>query len=135
MLESEGVGFGEGDEKVTVLAYADDLVFLSDSWNGMSKNLAILAAYCNLTGLKVNTSKCHSFMIAGGKRKANRINNCPLWTMGGEALHIVGPEETVDYLGASVNPWLGPRPADITQAIKTFGFEIAKAKLKPSQRR
>jgi len=51
MLESEGVGFGKGSEKVTVLAYADDLVFLSDLWIGMSRNLAILEAFGNLTGL------------------------------------------------------------------------------------
>jgi len=46
-LESEGVGFGKGCGKVTVLAYADDLVFLSDSWIGMSRNLAILEAFGN----------------------------------------------------------------------------------------
>jgi len=31
MLESKGVGFGRGVDKVMVLTYADDLVFLSDS--------------------------------------------------------------------------------------------------------
>lgn len=31
MLEERGVGFGQGTGKVTVLAYADDLVLLSNS--------------------------------------------------------------------------------------------------------
>jgi len=76
MLETKGVGFGDGECKVTVLAYADDLVFLSDSWSGMSRNLAILEAFCDITGLRVNTSKCHGFLLAKGKRSVTKINNC-----------------------------------------------------------
>lgn len=63
---------------MTAPAYADDLVYLSDSWHGMGRNLAILEAFCNLTGLKVNTAKCHGFMISVGRRSAN---NCSPWTL------------------------------------------------------
>ena len=49
-LEETSVGFGSGGSKVTVLAYADDLVMFSDSWEGMTKNMSILEAFCNLTG-------------------------------------------------------------------------------------
>ncbi|KAJ3581332.1 hypothetical protein NHX12_016765, partial [Muraenolepis orangiensis] len=61
-LQEVGEGFDMGDEKLTVMAYADDLVLLSNSWSGMSKNMAVLEAFCNLTGLRVNTRKCHGFM-------------------------------------------------------------------------
>jgi len=40
----------------------------------------------------------------------------------------------VKYLGVAINPWLGPRPSDIMDRIESLGAEIAKAKLKPSQR-
>jgi len=47
---------------------------------------------------------------------------------------MVGPGETVNYLGAAFDPWLGPRPADIVKEIEAFGVDIARAELKPSQR-
>ena len=134
MLEAKGVGFGQGEGRVTVLAYADDLVMLSDSWDGMCKNMGILEAFCNLTGLKVNTTKCHGFFAAGGRRTANKFNNCPPWTLGGANIHMVGPGETVDYLGLSFDPWKGPRQPDIATLVDDLGQKISQARLKPSQR-
>lgn len=57
-LEEIGKGFEYGnDKKISVLAYADDLVMVSDSWDGMNWNLAILNTFANLTGLRVNPDK------------------------------------------------------------------------------
>ncbi|NXT36369.1 PO21 protein, partial [Pelecanoides urinatrix] len=39
-------------EKVTTLAFADDLVLLSDSLDGMQKNINIFEVLCELTGLR-----------------------------------------------------------------------------------
>ena len=36
-LESRGKGFGKDENSVSVLAYADNLVLLTDSWDGMSR--------------------------------------------------------------------------------------------------
>ncbi|GLD64747.1 uncharacterized protein AKAME5_002927600 [Lates japonicus] len=66
MLEDKGVGFKVGDQSLTALAFADDLVLLSDSWKGMERNLQILEIFSGLTGLKVNLSKCHGFMLDKG---------------------------------------------------------------------
>ncbi|NXU78894.1 PO21 protein, partial [Oreotrochilus melanogaster] len=56
-LESEGEGFHHGGSKVTAMAFADDLVQLSDSWEGMCHNINILEAFCNLTGLSTKGEK------------------------------------------------------------------------------
>ncbi|NXR05488.1 PO21 protein, partial [Sagittarius serpentarius] len=51
-LEEEGSGYQHGSERITCMAFADDLVLLSGSWDGMRANIKILEAFCDLTGLK-----------------------------------------------------------------------------------
>lgn len=62
-LERLGAGFMALSMSVTSLVFVDDLMLLSDSWDGMFRNLAILERFCNTTGLKVNPSKCHELVI------------------------------------------------------------------------
>ncbi|NWV39233.1 PO21 protein, partial [Grantiella picta] len=56
-LEKKGKGFHQGDHMITAMAFADDLVLLSDSWEGMKKNIKILEKFCDLTGLKTQGEK------------------------------------------------------------------------------
>ncbi|NWZ01398.1 PO21 protein, partial [Loxia curvirostra] len=56
-LESEGCGFKHGGWKVTAMAFADDLVLLSDSWDGTQRNIKILETFCQLTGLCTHGEK------------------------------------------------------------------------------
>ncbi|NXY51857.1 PO21 protein, partial [Ceuthmochares aereus] len=51
-LEQKGSGFSHCSKNVTSLASADYLVLLSESWEGMQKNIKILDAFCSATGLK-----------------------------------------------------------------------------------
>jgi hypothetical protein len=133
-LENFGEGYGSAGNRLSVLAYADDLVLLSDSWDGMYKNIGILEAFCGLSGLKVNSAKCHGFFVAGGTKTAGRINNCPPWKLGGAEIHMIGPKESVRYLGVDINPWKGFRKPDMVGELEAFGSRIAGAPLKPSQK-
>ncbi|NXH69166.1 PO21 protein, partial [Hydrobates tethys] len=56
-LEEDGFGFQHCSKNITTLAFADDLVLLSESWDGMQKNIEILEVFCNLTGLKTQGEK------------------------------------------------------------------------------
>ncbi|NXU41051.1 PO21 protein, partial [Drymodes brunneopygia] len=56
-LEQRGKGFHHSGMNITAMAFADDLVLLSDSWEGMVNNIEILEAFCNLTGLKTQGEK------------------------------------------------------------------------------
>ncbi|NXL26703.1 PO21 protein, partial [Setophaga kirtlandii] len=56
-LESEGQGFQHGSLRITAMAFADDLVLLSDSWDGMCCNVKILETFCELTGLRTQGEK------------------------------------------------------------------------------
>ncbi|NXR52823.1 PO21 protein, partial [Hippolais icterina] len=56
-LEAEGKGFHHGGFQVMAMAFADDLVLLSDSWDGMRHNIKILETFCELTGLQTQGEK------------------------------------------------------------------------------
>ena len=51
---------------MSVLAFVDDLVVVSDSWQGMAANLEILEDFCRFSGLRVQPTKCHGFQHALG---------------------------------------------------------------------
>ncbi|KAK7881408.1 hypothetical protein WMY93_029817 [Mugilogobius chulae] len=91
----KGVEFGE-DSTVTSLAYADDLVLLSDGWDGMARNLAIVEAFSRL--------KCH-------------LNNCGGWELGGQPIRQVGHGEHVKYLGVLFEPTKGVCSPDALVAL------------------
>ncbi|NXC88006.1 PO21 protein, partial [Cercotrichas coryphoeus] len=56
-LEAKGHGFKHEGFKLTAMAFADDLVLLSDSWEGMCGNIKILERFCTLTGLQTKGEK------------------------------------------------------------------------------
>ncbi|NXJ52067.1 PO21 protein, partial [Spizaetus tyrannus] len=56
-LKEEGNGFQHCSNLITTMAFADDLVLLSGSWDRMQKNIKILEVFCGLTGLKTQGEK------------------------------------------------------------------------------
>ncbi|NXV11204.1 PO21 protein, partial [Cepphus grylle] len=52
-LEEEGDGFHHCLRSATTTTFADGLVLLSGSWEGMQKNISIVEVFCDLTGLKI----------------------------------------------------------------------------------
>lgn len=60
-LEQISKGFHWGGLKITAMAFADNLVLLSDSWEGMQVNIKILETFCKHTGLKTQREKCCGF--------------------------------------------------------------------------
>jgi len=129
-LENEGRGFVTDSEPITAMAFADDLVILSSSLEGMSHNLAILERFSELTGMQVQPGKCHSFFIdASGGSVA--INNCPPWRLAGRPIHMIGPTESVRYLGIEVNPWRGIFSRDWVAQAKNCTQVIGSAPLDP----
>ena len=91
---------------VTAMAFADDLVLLSDSWENMKQNIKKLETFCNLTGLKTLGEECHDFCIKQTKDSSS-INNCTAWTLTGTALNMTSPGISEKYLGLQIDPWIG----------------------------
>ena len=132
-LEEIGEGYNFEGRKVTTLAFADDLVLMSDSWAGMQHNINIVEAFCRLAGLRVQPKKCHGFMVRRGDA-AFTINNCQEWAIGGEKMHLIDPDKTEKYLGMKVNPWLGVAKPEREGQMAEWIKRIGNSALKPSQK-
>lgn len=128
-LEESDSGLVWEDQKVSTLAFADDLVLLSGSVMGMGRSLRILESFCQLTGLRVQPKKCHGFFLNKGV-----VNDCQPWEIGGTPLHMIDPGETVRYLGVEVGPQRGIVAPDLAPQLQEWIARIKKAPLKPSQR-
>lgn len=134
LLDEEGEGYNlEGGTSISALAYADDLVLMSDSWSGMKRNLDLLGAFSAMVGLRANPEKCHGFLISR-RNNIPTLNQCPSWTINGEAIHMVSAHEDVAYLGVMINPWKGVKVPDITNQLESMTSKISMARLRNSQK-
>lgn len=132
-LEESGKGFHRGQSSITAMAFADDLVLLSDSWENMKENIRILETFCDLTGLKTQGQKCHGFYIKPTK-DSYTVNNCPAWTINGTPLNMINPGESEKYLGLQIDPWTGIAKYDLSTKLKAWLESIDRAPLKPLQK-
>lgn len=132
-LENEGEVFHHGDWKFTAMAFADDLVLLSDSWEGMYHNIKILEAFCNLTGLSTQGGKCHGFYIKP-TRDSYTINNCPTWVINGSPLNMIDPGSSERYVSTWVDPWTGFADPRLSEKLMDWLHRIGRSPLKPLQK-
>jgi len=116
-LESEGSGFQHYAKNITTMAFTDDLVLLSGSWEGMKDNITVLEAFCELTGLKTQGEKCHGFFIQPTK-DSYKINDCPHWTINGTPINMIEPASSEKYLGVRVNPWIGISKPELLEKLQ-----------------
>ena len=56
-LEEEGSGFQHCAKNITAVAFANVLLLLSGSWEGMQTNVETLEVFCDLTGLRIQGGK------------------------------------------------------------------------------
>ncbi|RLV62413.1 hypothetical protein DV515_00019342, partial [Chloebia gouldiae] len=132
-LETEGKGFHQGRFQITAMAFADDLVLVSDSWEGMCDNIKILETFCQLTGLRTQGEKCHGFYIKPTK-DSYVINDCSPWKICGSALNMIDPGSSEKYLGTSIDPWTGFADPGLTEKLDDWLQQIGDAPLKPLQK-
>uniref|UniRef100_W5M4D3 Reverse transcriptase domain-containing protein n=1 Tax=Lepisosteus oculatus TaxID=7918 RepID=W5M4D3_LEPOC len=108
------------------LAFADDLVLLSNNWEGMKKNTDTFEVFCAHTGLMVRAKKCHGFLISLTK-DSYVINNYEDWSINNNKLHT-------KYLDLKINPWTTTKKPDAVNLLQDWIHKIYKAPLKPSQK-
>lgn len=90
VLEKSGRGFLYGAQKVTALAFADDLVLFSDLWEGMNEITDIPGSFCRLSSLKVQARKCHKFFLSP-THNSYTVNNSAAWKISTDGLNMIIP--------------------------------------------
>ena len=69
------IGVEVGMLKLLLLLYADDIVFFSESADGLQKGLHILKGYCDKWKLIINTSKTKMMVFRKGSTLQRYLKN------------------------------------------------------------
>ena len=100
---------------LNALAYADDIVLLSTSKEGLQKAIDITEKYCQTWMLKINRSKTKSMVFSRGNQKINTVFN-----INGEILENV---KEFKYLGITIHK----KSCSFTPTLKYFRVKATRA--------
>ena len=135
-LEQSNLGYKLKNERVSVLAFADDLVLISESDFGMKRMLADCENFFDEKRLKANADKCLVYRQVPCTKSSNKKNVKVItehhkWWKG-EAIPVMDYENLSKYLGVKFNP----RGEIIIPLEEWKGMlaNLRKAPLKPEQK-
>lgn len=124
--EEQGSGFQQCSRNRTTVAFADNLVPLSESWDGMWKKYQTLEVFCKLIGLKTQGEKCHGFYIQPTK-DLYMINDCCSGAISGTPLSMIEHGSSEKYLGLYIDPWTGISKPELLEKVKGWVQRTGKA--------
>ena len=104
-----------GVDKINALAYADDIVLLSTSKEGLQTALNTLQEYCTEWHLKTNNSKTKTMIFSKGNRKINTS-----FFLNGEELENT---KEYKYLGITIHK----KNCSFTPALKCLKTKATRA--------
>ena len=104
-----------GSSKISCLCYADDIVILSESADGLQKCLDKLSSYCEKWGLSVNVSKTQVLIFNKGGHRFSRYR----FLLGDQELKIV---QEYCYLGIIFSAG-----GNFTKALENLNDKARKA--------
>ena len=131
-LERNGKGWESNGTSISALGYADDTAVISDSRAGLEKNLALVKAFCDQVGLRLNINKSYVFHIQSDG-KTFTVNDVEPYEVDGRPIPWIKPEEATRYLGKMFGPWGGMSVPNLKQQVEEWARSVAAAPLKPLQ--
>ena len=90
--ESKSPGVMLGNRTINCLMYADDLLIISPSPEGLQQSLNVIHRHAQQWKLKVNTKKSNIIILSGNGQKKNNIN----FKYSNETLQIVDKQTYLD---------------------------------------
>lgn len=123
-LKSVNCGLNIGENCVSVLAYADDLVLISDSAEKMQNQLDCLHEWCVKWDMRVNPSKSQVVHF----RKSSTLRTNKIFTCGADKLEVV---DSYKYLGLLLSEHLDYKltvKTVVQSATRALGVLIAKSR-------
>ncbi|GBN96430.1 hypothetical protein AVEN_63119-1 [Araneus ventricosus] len=95
-------------QRLGCLGFADDMIVVAKSVQGMSKQLAIVSDFCWGFGLELNVCKCKSVLLRR-TRDCMVVDTAAKWSIEGKEISQAPAEGTMKYLGVEFTPLKGPR--------------------------
>lgn len=128
----ETIGFSINGQLINALAFADDLVLIAETKQGLQESLNKTVKTMSLHGLAPMPDKCASLSLipAGHVKKVKVVSNVP-FTINNQPVKQIGVLDTWKHLGVDFG-YKGPTEpkAEIEELLK----KITSAPLKPQQR-
>ena len=129
----QGIGVSVGQEKLSCLAFADDLVLLASTPKGLQTQFNSIELALGKCGLKLNVEKSATIRLdVHGKRQKWVCNPSAFLRGKGGLVRAMSIKEGYKYLGNSVSAGdtLGSTVRDLQRGVE----ELTRAPLKPQQR-
>ena len=98
------LGIQVGNEKVSIMAFADDLVIITESGEQCCLALDICSEFFGQNGLKVNAKKCASLRVLPTKGRAMKVVVEPHRYWNGVPIPSVHWDNLYKYLGVRILP-------------------------------
>lgn len=122
--ENEENGYFVDEKSYCIQAFADDVILISNSIEGMKKMLKTCEKFCKVTGMNITAEKCHwlSYMLVNRRRVSTKEK----LNINGTDLIAENIDEAMLYLGAPIatNRYVKMRETD--HLISEIKVEIQK---------
>ncbi|KAK2574760.1 hypothetical protein KPH14_012982, partial [Odynerus spinipes] len=133
MLPTE-IGVAVEGRSFNVLAFADDLIFMASTPNGLQTTLNIAADYLTNCGLRINTSKSFTVAIKNVPHiKKSIVDHSERFKCLNHELPALKRSDEWKYLGIPFTPEGRTVSQEIDQ-LRGYLVKLTKAPLKPQQR-
>jgi hypothetical protein len=134
--QNNGYRYGQSEEdNISSFCYADDNALTTSSSKGMNINLQLVQDFCIATGMKLNIKKSACFSIIPAGKKSYTVNtNKEKLNINGEPIPLIGPVESLKYLGSKMSPWTTKVKKDLIPWLEQMLKNLSSSCLKPRQK-
>jgi len=128
---SDSVGYELQGIRLNALAYADDIVLIASTRDGLQESINIVCERLASRGLELAAEKCAVLsLVPSGREKKMKVKEDTRILVGGRMVRRLAACETWRYLGVAFNSF-GPVFGDIRVGDM---LRVTVAPLKPQQR-
>lgn len=128
----EGIGYKINGLLFNCIAYADDIILVASTREGLQSSIDALTSRLATFGLKTNTDKSSTLsLVPSGREKKVKVVCDAQFTVDGNPLNAVGILETWKYLGIR---FTGSDKSECDVGLAADLDKISRAPLKPQQR-
>ena len=129
-----GIGVNMQGLKINAMAFADDIILLASTKDGLQQSLDITSGFLNACGLLVNANKCISVAIRTVPHlKKTAVETKIKFCIGGRTIPSLRRTEEFKYLGVPFTAD-GRTTSNPVEAIGEALAKLSKAPLRPQQR-